>query len=328
MGWQPAFFWAEENGELAAGAMVLLKTLPWKIASLAVISSGPFWLPGRESHLPALLDAVGEHCRSFGAVFCRINIPCPQSRYTELKGLLPTPRRELASVWSYWNFPRAVMAMDITGSREDVLARMHPDTRNKTRRSQRRGMVIRRGSQGDVATLSGLMQSLGKHKQVLVREPGYFETLFAIYPDDRTALFLGEADGRCVAAFLGICLGPTVWDLYSAFDWSYRRLYPNEALHLALIEWAREAGCKTYDMGGTCTNWPPHPSDKGFGVYTFKKRLGGRQRILAPYCDLIYRPALYRAAFLAENVGIPLTVEKGLGKLQVGWKRLRTELGS
>jgi hypothetical protein len=79
-------------------------------------------------------------------------------------------------------------------------------------------------------------------------------------------------------------------------------------------------------MGGTCTDWPPEPCNKGYGVFQFKSRLGAQPMLDGPYCDLVYRPTLYLLAMFAENAVAPLMMEKGWDKLRVARERIRLEL--
>ena len=57
---------------------------------------------------------------------------------------------------------------------------------------------------------------------MLVREEQYFKSLFETYPSEKLVLFLSEIEGKPIAAVLAIHLGPTVWGLYTIFDWNFR----------------------------------------------------------------------------------------------------------
>ena len=322
-GWVPTFCWVEEDGAIVGGASLLVRRVQPLGAAIAMIACGPGWLEGHEGSLGAVLSAVGDQCRRSGVIFCRTNMRCGNEDYESIRSYLPLNGRQLGHVWSYWNLARDVMQMDISGSREDTLKGMHRDTRMKCRRALRRGVSVRAGSLDDLPAFVKLMHRMRTRKKIVVQNQPYFERLLRTYPSDRTGLLVAEAGAELIGGAIVVRLGETAWYLYGTIDYHRRNLYPSEALQLAMIDWARERGCKRYDLGGTCTDWPPQETEKGYGVYRFKLRLGADAVIMAPYVDLVYRPAYYRLARFAENVGIPLILEDGLHKFRVIADRLR-----
>lgn len=76
---------------------------------------------------------------------------------------------------------------------------------------------------------------------------------------------------------------------------------PTYPLQWEAMRWARDKGCKTYDLWGI----PDHPeevledqfmdrSDGLWGVYRFKRGFGGEVRRTVGAWDRVYRPFLYR----------------------------------
>jgi lipid II:glycine glycyltransferase (peptidoglycan interpeptide bridge formation enzyme) len=211
------------------------------------------------------------------------------------------------------------MIIDIHG---DPMDAMSPDARKKSRRGERRCVAIRRDGSELVPALVRLLKQMADRKSVLVRDEQYLHQLLTTYPSDSIAIFAAEAAGEIIAATLAVFAGCTAYELYRAFDYSKRNLYPNEALQVAVMKWAKEHGCLFYDMGGSCTSWPVRATDKGYGVYRFKRELGAQSIVSAPYVDLVYRPLLYCGCWLAENIGMPFVIEKGFGKFRVAFERV------
>jgi lipid II:glycine glycyltransferase (peptidoglycan interpeptide bridge formation enzyme) len=216
------------------------------------------------------------------------------------------------------------MELDITGSREDVFRRMHQDTRKKCRRAERRGVRIRSGSEEDLPVMARFLRLTANRKRIAVRDEQYLRELLRAFPADRVRLFLAEADREPIAGVLVAAAGDRAWYVYGGFDYSRRHLYPMEALHVAMIEWARQRNCRTLDLGGTCTEWPPAPTDKGYGVYCFKKRFGAVSFLRAPYCDLVGHPLLYRLFRVCENSLLPLVLESGPARFEILRRRWAT----
>jgi lipid II:glycine glycyltransferase (peptidoglycan interpeptide bridge formation enzyme)/ribosomal protein S18 acetylase RimI-like enzyme len=324
-GWNADFFWLEQSGRIVAGAVMLRKAIRLTGRSVAEIPGGPSWLPGHRKSIRPLLRHVTEFCRQNGVVFCRMHSAGLAQDFGGVVSLLPEPYRVFRQVWTYWNLPRSIMRMSISAPLESLIQAMHPAARRNYRQARTRGLRVRRCGRDQLTELAKLMHAMGQRKGLLVREAEHYRALFDAYPPERISLFLAEADNEICGAGLAVVHGKTVWGLYQAVDYAKRSLHPSEALEFAAIEWAQELGCTTYDLGGTCTNWSPHETDKGYGVWAFKRRLGAASQLLAPYCDLIARPLLYRVGRFLEEVAMPLVIEKGMGKFQVVRERLIAE---
>jgi lipid II:glycine glycyltransferase (peptidoglycan interpeptide bridge formation enzyme)/GNAT superfamily N-acetyltransferase len=320
LGWKPVFVWTEAQGGLVAGALVLTKSAAGGAVTIASVPSGPVWRPGGEGYVAGLLAAIGEHCRREGAIFCRLSPVCATEEWMPLIAEANGRFRVSRSSWSYWDPPRARMVADLSG---DFMARVAPDARTKIRRGPRRGVTVTIGGREAVPDLARLRDDMRARKHVLVRQGGYLHSLFAAYPPDRIKIFSAVAEGKTIAAALAVVFGPTAYYLEGAFDYSFRKLYPTEVLQHAIMQWAQESGCRSYDMGGTCTDWPVSKSDKGYGVYQFKKSLGASTFLASPYTDIVCRPWLYQAAFAAEHVAMPLVLETGRDRIQVMKRRWR-----
>lgn len=326
-GWKPIFLGVETSDQLLAGALVLVRTLLGRYPILATVPSGPFWRAGCEAALEPLFRELERCLQRCGVALCRVAMCCPVEVFEKLRTALPRGVRLSPHVWSYWNPSRAAMYLDITGRQEDVLQRMHSDTRNKCRRGPRRGVSVRVGGAGDAPAMAALLRATARRKTILTRDEGYLRDLIQAFPRDRLAMILAEAQGETVAGVAVAALGDWAWYLYGGFDHAKRHLYPMESLYLAMIDWARERGCRTLDLGGTCTDWPPSETDKGYGVYAFKRRFGAQAFLRAPYCDILMRPFAYPLLRLAEDVILPLLLETGGGKLRVIRRRLFRRCG-
>jgi lipid II:glycine glycyltransferase (peptidoglycan interpeptide bridge formation enzyme) len=322
VGWVPQFFCIKINGQVVAGAVLLVKTFLRQILRVATIRSGPFWLVGFQHVLALLYAELERWCRTHRIWLCRVAAPCPDNLRTSFRALLPVGAYERAHAWSYWAPSRPVMTLDLRGTPEDVLKRMHPDTRTKVRRGPRRGIVIRQGTPRDLDAFLRLLDAMKRRKHVLVPPRDFLDMLLRVIPQERVGLLIAEAAGHTVGGALVVSLGKRAWYLYGAYDHAARHLYPMESLYLAMTEWARARGCDQLDLGGTCTNWPPDPRDKGYGVYDFKRRFGAQSQLRVPYYDLAPHPLFHWASRAVEDVLLPLVVEEWHAKLPVICRRL------
>ena len=320
-GWEVEFLALAKDGGPAVGALVLAKPLAGGLLRLATVSGGPFWLPEEERHLPDLFALLLDYCRRKRVILCRIHIPCPVQDFSGVAPYLPAASVCLPYVWSYWNVPRPLMVLDIGGTIEEILARMHHKTRYRYRTAIRRGVTVIEGGIEEVAEFTRLMHQMARRKKIPVREQAYFEALLNAFGPGGSVLFFARHEGRVLGGQLAVRAGRRAYALYSAVEHA-GNLNPSEALDVATIEWAKERGCVALDLGGTCTNWPPAPEHKGYGVYDYKRRLGAATVLLAPYVDLAAQRVVYRAARLAEDILLPLAVETGWGRFRVIYERL------
>ena len=91
-----------------------------------------------------------------------------------------------------------------------------------------------------------------------------FENVLDAFGDDADILTV-KAGGKPVASVLSLYHGGTVMPYWGGGTWDARRLRANDIMYYALMNHARERGCKSFDFGR---------SKVGTGAYSFKKNWG------------------------------------------------------
>jgi lipid II:glycine glycyltransferase (peptidoglycan interpeptide bridge formation enzyme) len=130
--------------------------------------------------------------------------------------------------------------------------------------------------------------------------------VFEGFQPDHAALFIASYAGRDLGALMAFRLGESAWYLYGASSNEERDRMPNHALQWEAMRWARENGCKTYDMWGI----PDEEEavleaqfetrhDGLWGVYGFKRGFGGRVWRSVGAWDRVYNPLLYQVYQIA-----------------------------
>jgi lipid II:glycine glycyltransferase (peptidoglycan interpeptide bridge formation enzyme) len=71
-----------------------------------------------------------------------------------------------------------------------------------------------------------------------------------LHPKGWTQLFFACHQGRPLAAIWVTAFGDTVTDRLSGWNGQDGRLQPNVAVKWRAIEWAKEHGCRFFDLGG------------------------------------------------------------------------------
>lgn len=307
-GWQDQIISIGENSEIQAGALVLYKRLPLRLpGSLAYIPRGPVIDWRNTSTVQTLMRALDRAARSRGAFALKIE---PDE--------LDTPRlREQLAALGFRPSPQAVqpprtILVDITGTEDEILARMSQTTRRKVRTGAKKGIVVRRGTAGDLDTFNALMGITGARNEFGVHSPAYYRVTHELFAPDHAALLLASYQGKDLAGLIVFALGDTAWYFYGASSNEERERMPTYALQWEAIRWARERGCTTYDLWGI----PDEDeaileaqfqgrSDGLWGVYGFKRGFGGEVVRSIGTWDKVYNPLLYAGyrAVLAQRGG-------------------------
>jgi peptidoglycan pentaglycine glycine transferase (the first glycine) len=324
VGWEPhraAVF----RGDTCQAAM---SVLAGRGAGVSVLyaPSGPILRdPGDRDAADALIEWAKGLARRRGAAFLRVNPKVPN----EAESLRDELRRlgfvHLPDDWTTWNDPRVVMSLDVSVPEEEIRRRIHKRVRSYIKRAVSLGAVIEHDtSTKALRDFYALLLQAGRRKRLPVREIGFFEQLRQHYLlRGNGTLLLARAGGTALGSVLLTRFGDHAYFLHAGIDTESsdaRAFHAGPGLYWNMIGWARAAGCRAIDMGGSSTRYPPRGDEPGYGVYYFKSGLGAKLIYLTGYYDLPIRRGLYRAFRLTERRLLPLA-----------WKlraRLNREAGS
>jgi peptidoglycan pentaglycine glycine transferase (the first glycine) len=300
LGWKAVRLAVEQDGQLVAGAQMLIKPLPLGLASIAYVPRGPLLRWEDEQVACALLSALHAAARRHRAISLKIEpaVRCSSVMQQQLQahGFCPS---------SYNNQPRCSMVVDLTPDDDTILAAMHKMTRHNIRYSARQGVVIREGTDCDLDTFCRLMEHTAKRAGFPVRSPTYYRQEWATFaPLGSLKLFLAMYEGQVLAAMVPAAFGGKAAMLHNASFDTHRNLKPNQLLMWESIRWAKSQGCTLYDVWGIpdevgehlYQNQPPPPDQEGglWGVYRFKRGFGGDVVYYVGAYDYIYSRPLYR----------------------------------
>ncbi len=194
--------------------------------------------------------------------------------------------------------PRTVL-IDITGSDDEILARMKQKCRYNIRLSEKKNIMVR--SSNDLAGFYNLMQVTGGRDGFGVHSPDYYRKAYDLFsPSGSVELLLAEYEGKPLAALMIFASGERSWYLYGASNDEERNRMPTYLLQWHAIKWAQAHGCKTYDLWGVpdesetvLEDQFENRHDGLWGVYRFKRGFGGRVVRAAQSLDRVYIPFLY-----------------------------------
>jgi peptidoglycan pentaglycine glycine transferase (the first glycine) len=300
LGWKAVRLAVEQEGQLVAGAQMLIKPLPLGLSSVAYVPRGPLLHWEDEPVARVLLSAMHKTARQHRAISLKIepSVHCSSAMQQRLQAIGFCPS-------GYNNQPRCSMVVDLTPDDDTILANMHKMTRYNIRYSARQGVVIREGAESDLDTFCQLMECTARRAGFPARSPEYYRQEWATFaPLGSLKLFLAMYEDQVLAAMVPAAFGGKAAMLHNVSLDTHKNLKPNQLLMWECIRWAKSQGCALYDVWGIpdevgehlYRNQPPPPEQTGglWGVYRFKRGFGGDVVYYVGAYDYIYSKPLYR----------------------------------
>jgi len=284
-GWSPKFIQHTQMG-----GMILFKPLPLGL-SVAYIPRGPVG----DGDWAEFWREVDELCRREHAVFLRVEPdiwqPVDEDFIQDrLPGFVAT---------DHTIQPPQTILIDLEDSEDDILMCMKSKTRYNIRLAGRKDVEIK--SSTDVDAFHHMMLTTGERDEFGTHSREYYQKAFDLFSTKESCILLiAEYEGQPLAGLMAFTHGDTAWYFYGASTNQERNRMPTYLLQWEAIRWAKNKGCKVYDMWGV----PDHPepqleenflerSDGLWGVYRFKRGFGGEVRRTIGTWDRIYQPLLY-----------------------------------
>ncbi len=293
------------DGEIVAGTSLLFRRLPWG-QTLAYAPKGPLvnWEDSQQAR--RLLDAMQATCRRHHAALLKVEpeleTPPASGGRLENLGLHVSAQRVQ---------PLSTIHIALTPDEDTILSRMKPKWRYNIRLAERKGVTVRQAELADLPAIQGLLEQTGARDGFGVHSAPYYRRATELFaPDGSMTWLLAEHEGRLLAAIAVFALGSMAWYMWGASSDADRNLMPNHALQWAAMRWARERGCRVYDLWGIPDEVGDDPGaytdpeswgDDGlWGVYRFKQGFGGRvvryigawDAPISPLGHSLYRTAL------------------------------------
>jgi lipid II:glycine glycyltransferase (peptidoglycan interpeptide bridge formation enzyme) len=202
------------------------------------------------------------------------------------------------------------------GDDASLLAQMHQKTRYNVRLAQRRGVASRHADHSDeaVQTFYGLLQDTSSRNEFGIHSVEYYREFLRIFGDD-AALIFADIEGRTAAGVIAASFGDEAIYMYGASSTKDRAHGAGFLLQYEAMRWARDRGCKRYDLWGIPAEDPPTTKlengdriagtsgNDWRGLYEFKTRFGGQVISYPPPVQRLYRPLLATMAMRFANAG-------------------------
>ncbi|MBW8010905.1 MAG: peptidoglycan bridge formation glycyltransferase FemA/FemB family protein [Chloroflexi bacterium] len=308
-GWKPFHeVWRDELGKVVAAALILQRTIP--IAGMAArvcmlyVPKGPLLADWEDAALrQRVLTDLRRFAQERRAFFIKIDSDVQLG--TGVPGEPdaednPTGKEILGELKKTgWLFSkeqiqfRNTVMLDLQASEEEMLARMKQKTRYNIRLAKRKGVQVREGGPEDFSMLYYMFAETAVRDEFVIRHQGYYDDLWnAFYQAGKLKPIIAEVEGDPVAALMLFIFAGRAWYLTGMSRSVHREKMPNYLLQWEAMRAAKGAGCSVYDLWGAPDEFVE--TDALWGVYRFKRGLGGTvERHLGAW-DLPIRPWLYR----------------------------------
>lgn len=179
--------------------------------------------------------------------------------------------------------------VDLTGTEEEILEKMHSKWRYNIRLSERKGVTVHRYLGNDI-NLSEKIDKFYELTKITNARDGNASHAKAYYADlikssaeevaagkdvPVISLYIAEHEGEEIASIMTLFSHDEAIYLYGASSNNKRNLMPNHLLQWTAMKDAKAYGSKYYDMYGM----PPEGKDENHpmhGLYMFKANFGGK----------------------------------------------------
>jgi lipid II:glycine glycyltransferase (peptidoglycan interpeptide bridge formation enzyme) len=297
-GWSADRIAVAHTDRIAAGALVLFRSLPLRLGTLAYIPKGPLLNFEDDDTTSELLQGLDRLLKRRRSILLKIEPDRPDEaafidQLAKL-GFRPSPQTIQ---------PPRTLVIDVARSDAEILAAMHQKTRYNIRLAAKKDVIVREAQASDLPAFNALMQTTGERDGFAVHAADYYEAAFDLFvPAGQAKLFVATYQAQIIAGIFVFVQGDRAWYFYGASGEAERQRMPNYALQWAGIQWARSLGCKVYDLWGvpdedeaTLEAHYLERHDDLWGVYRFKRGFGGKSIRFAGAFDRVYDPLLYRA---------------------------------
>ncbi len=204
--------------------------------------------------------------------------------------------------------------VDLTGTEEEILEKMHSKWRYNIRLSERKGVTVKRYLGNDI-NLSEKLDKFYELTKITNARDGNASHAKAYYLDlikssaeeiskgrdvPVISLYIAEHEGEEIASIMTLFSHDEAIYLYGASSNNKRNLMPNHLLQWTAMKDAKAYGSKYYDMYGM----PPEGKDENHpmhGLYMFKANFGGRNIHRTGSWDVPLKP-VYRCYSAAEKL--------------------------
>jgi lipid II:glycine glycyltransferase (peptidoglycan interpeptide bridge formation enzyme) len=295
-GQEPVRLVLRDGGTIRAAVQVLVRPLARGLGRIAYVPKGPVLDYEDPDLLTAVLDGLSALARQRRVISLKIEPeirdPSPVTAGLLRYGLQPAPPVQMRStIW-----------VDLTAPEEEILARQHHKTRYNTRLAQRKGVEVTAGTVEDIDAWYDMYEVTAQRDGFSIHGREYYrQVMETLGARDMARLFVARHEGDLLAGTIAFAFGHLAQYMYGASSNTKRNLMAPYLTQWRGMQWAKERGCRIYDLWGI-----PDVLEENedlWGVYRHKRGYGGEIVRYIGAFDLVRSPLQHLAL---ERVARPL----------------------
>lgn len=307
VGWEPMpFIWRNTQGEITAAAMVLKRCLssrfPLNQMNVLYVPKGPIMDWTNLSLCQSVLVDLSGLARKEKSIFIKIDPDIwlgtgEPGTPEEIKNPAGEKTTDLIASMGWTisdeqiQFRNTVM-LDLTRSEDELLAAMKQKSRYNLNLAARKEVTVRAGTEADVHLLYLMYAETSLRDGFVIRDEAYYAHVWKTLMSAGMAQpMIAEVGGEPVAALIMFMFADRAYYFYGMSREIHRDKMPNYLLQWDAIKRAKSMGCKIYDFWGAPDEFSE--KDSMWGVYRFKRGLGGMVYRGCGAYDLKSRPLIY-----------------------------------
>lgn len=322
-GYSGSYVLVDDGGELAGGALVLVRSVPL-LGSVGYVPYGPLVRPDAEKPAAvrtALVDALRRlNRRAVRSLFVQ-----PPEGEEEISALLLARgfRSSVADI-----APAASLRVDLHREEQELRRNLSRRLRGYLRKCEARGVTVRLAGNDELGLVADLMAETGRHQGFTPFGLDYLQAMDReLVATGGLRCFLGDVDGRAVAVTALTGCGTSLRTRFGGFARSpeTRQLGVPAAVDWAALLWAKQQGYRWFDFSGVLPESvpslaAPEPATEGLpGPDRYKARFGGQLFCYPQPVERIALP-LFRGAYDTAR-------RSDAGRWVVEWAKRRARSG-
>lgn len=250
---------------------------------------------GSDKNLDELLISLRDQAEKLNCTFLRFEFGAkPSTKFLNTRGFRKVTYQQLQ--------PSHTQIIQLTSSKEDILAQMSQNSRNITRNYHKKDIVIHTSHEvRDISILTKLLSRVAQRNHITTHPSAYYQKQAeALFPSKTATLYYATLGNVPIAAALIVDSDSTRYYTHAAADDVYRKLSAGTALVGQMILDAKDKGLAEFDLYGIApSDSPSHP---WAGFTKFKQSFGGSPVAFQGAWDLPLISLKYRAYRLYQFV--------------------------
>ncbi|MBQ3296443.1 peptidoglycan bridge formation glycyltransferase FemA/FemB family protein [Candidatus Saccharibacteria bacterium] len=191
--------------------------------------------------------------------------------------------------------------LDLTKSREEILAGASQGFRRKLRKAERNEIKISASADdADIADFCKLEKLHSERQKYVAFSDSFLTKQFeAFRKNNEILIYTARKDGEILAQNFMIFYGPEASYHYGVSSELGTKYSAAPLLHLAAMDEARKRGCMRYNLWGIVGK--EETSHRFYGVSEFKRSFGCEEFKYTPAHDMVLSPLKYKLTKLVET---------------------------